>query len=382
MLQGMRLTTTFLTALVSVTIAGAADPDRDFNGKWVLNADHSDTHALSGEFYQVLAVEHRAQMHVTATTSAGATVEWTYRLDGQESKYKVAQESMNSVVKWEGAALLINTLVNAPRSYTVMDRWKLSRDGNQLNIQRQVMNGPREEEGYLIYRREGSISGPTSSTGTAAEPSNAPPAATTLVRRPEPPPAPMPTQFTIAQGTHILLSLTNPVSTKNSKDGDHIYLQTSIPIAQDGHIVIPRGSYVQASVSKSKAAGRGSEKGELYIRFDSLTLPNGVSRDFHARLTAADSPSGKVDADEGKISGTGKNTKPSEVGRDVGIGSMGGVLIGGAAGHPITGLGVGAAAGVAAILLKKNQDVVLPRGTSIEMVLDRDISYSSDELKH
>jgi hypothetical protein len=272
--------------------------------------------------------------------------------------------------------------VNGPHSYTVMDRWRLSRDGNQLNIQRQVMNGPREEEGYLIYRRAGSVSGPASSTGTAAAEPSAAATTTTLVRRPDPPPAPEPKQFTIAQGTHILLNLTNPVSTKNSKDGDHIYLTTAIPIAQDGHIVIPRGSYVQASVSKSKAAGRGSEKGEIYIRFDSLTLPNGVVRDFHARLTAADSASGKVDADEGKISGTGKNTKPSEVGRDVGIGSLGGVLIGGAAGHPVTGLGVGAAAGVAAVLLKKNQDVVLPRGTSVEMVLDRDLYYSSDELRH
>jgi type IV secretion system protein VirB10 len=139
---------------------------------------------------------------------------------------------------------------------------------------------------------------------------------------------------------------------------------------------------VQASVNKSKAAGRGGEKGQLYIRFDSITLPNGVVRDFKARLTSADTVNGKVDPDEGKISGTGKNTKAGEVGRDVGIGSMGGVLIGSAAGHPITGLGVGAAAGVAAVLLGKNKDVVLPRGTSVEMVLDRDLYYTDAELRH
>jgi hypothetical protein len=61
---------------------------------------------------------------------------------------------------------------------------------------------------------------------------------------------------------------------------------------------------------------------------------------------------------------------------------MGGVLIGSAAGHPLTGLGVGAAAGVAAVLMAKNKDVVLPRGTSVEMVLDRDISYTAAELRH
>jgi type IV secretion system protein VirB10 len=381
MLQSARLTTTFLIALVSLTIASAADSDRDFSGKWLLNADHSDLRGLTGDIYPVIVVDQRSAIHCTATTADGKTVEWTYRLDGEDSKYKLGGESMNSVIKWEGAALLVNTLVNAG-SYTVMDRWTLSRDHSQLNIQRQIQRGPNQDEGYLIYRREGSLGAPASSTGTAAgEPQPAPAPSTVLERRPEPP-TPPPAQYTIAQGTHILLSLTNPISTKDSKEGDPIYLTTAMPIAQGGRVVIPRGSYVRASVSKSKAAGRGANKGELFIRFDSLTLPNGVTRDFHARLTSADTVNGKVDPDEGKISGTGKNTKPGEVGRDVGIGSMGGVLIGSAAGHPITGLGIGAAAGAAAVLLGKNKDVVLPRGTSVEMVLDRDLYYTAEELRH
>jgi type IV secretion system protein VirB10 len=381
MLQSARFATAFFITLVSLTVASATDSDRDFSGKWLLNADHSDMRGLSGDIYPVLTVDQKSTLHCTATTAAGGTVEWTYRLDGEDSKYKVGEDSLNSAVKWEGAALLVNTLVNGTQSYTVMDRWTLSRDRTQLNIQRQIVNGPRQMEGYLIYRREGTAGAPPSSTGTAAivEPQSGAPQPA-LVRRPETPAVPPPTAFTIPSGTHILLTLTNPVSTKNSKDGDRIYLQTAIPVAQDGRIVIAKGSYVQASVSKSKAAGHGSNKGELYIRFDSLTLPNGVSRDFHARLTSADSANGQVDPDEGKISGTGKNTKPSEIGRDVGIGSMGGVLIGSAAGHPLTGLGVGAAAGVAAVLLSKNKDVVLPRGTSVEMVLDRDLFYTAAEL--
>ena len=378
MLQSARLTTAFLVPFVFLTLASAADSDRDFSGKWVLNQDHSDLSNLTGDIYPVLVVDAHSGIRITASTSDGKSLQWTYRLDGEESKYKLAGESRNSAVKWEGSALLVNTLVDGPRSYTVMDRWTLSRDGRQLNIQRKVQHGPNEDEGYLIYRRDGSLGTPASSTGMATpEPQPAP--ATALAHRPEPAP-PAPTQFTITQGTHILLSLTNPISTKDSKDGDPVYLTTSIPIAQDGRVVIPRGSYVRATISKSKAAGRGANKGELYIRFDSLTLPNGVTRDFHARLTSADTQNGKVDPDEGKISGTGKNTKPSEVGRDVGIGSAGGVLIGSAAGHPLTGLGIGAAAGAAAVLLGKNKDVMLPRGTSVEMVLDRDLFYTAEDL--
>jgi type IV secretion system protein VirB10 len=380
MLQCARFATPLLIALLPLTAASAADSDRDFSGKWLLNADHSDMHGLSGDIYPVLTVEQRSGIHCTATTAAGGSVEWTYRLDGEDSKYKIGADSWNSAIKWEGAALLVSTLVDGAQSYTVMDRWTLSRDRNQLNIRRQMVHGPRQVEGYLIYRRDGAAGTPPSSTGTAvAEPRST---QTTLARRPEAPATPPPSAFTIPTGTHILLKLTNPLSTKNSRDGDHVYLQTAIPVAQEGQIVIPLGSYVQASVSKSKPAGHGSEKGELYIQFDSLTLPNGVFRDFHARLTAADTVNGKVDPDEGKISGTGKDTKPGELGRDVGIGSLGGVLIGSAAGHPIAGLGVGAAAGAAAVLLAKNRDVILPRGTSVEMVLDRELYYTARELGH
>jgi hypothetical protein len=380
MLPGARITTLVQIAALSITVGYAADSDRDFSGKWLLNANHSEMHALPGDAYPVLMVEHKSVLHCTATTENGDSVQWTYRLDGQDSKYQIGAEKLNSAVKWEGSALLVNTLVSGPRDYAVMDRWTLSRDGTQLNIQRQMTEGSRQMEGYLIYRREGAPSGPPASPGVAmAEPPA--PKQTVLIRRPETAPKPAPTEYSIPAGTHILLTLTNPVSTKNSKDGDHVYLQTAVPVAQDGRIVVPRGSYVQGSVSKSKAAGRGSNKGELYILFDSLTLPNGVTRDFHARLTSADNAKGKVDPDEGKISGTGRNTEPGKVVRNVGIGSMGGVLVGSAAGHPVTGLGVGAAAGLASILLAKNQDVMLPRGTSVEMVLDRDIYYTADELR-
>ena len=385
MLQSARTVILVFVGILSLTLAHAADSDRDFSGKWLLNADHSDLHALPGDVYPVLVVEQKSGeqkggIHCTATTANGGSVQWTYRLDGEDSRYRIGIEKMNSALKWEGNALLVNTLVSGAKDYTIMDRWTLSRDQAQLNIQRQITGGPSQMEGYFIYRREGSPGMPPATTRTAmVDPPS--PGQTVLVRRPEPPVTPVPTEFTIPAGTHILLTLSNPVSTKNSKDGDHVYLQTSVPVAQDGRIVIPRGAYVQGSVNKSKAAGRGSAKGELFIRFDSLTLPNGVTRDFHARLTAADTAKGKVDSDEGKIRGTGKNTDGGKVARNVGIGSMGGVIVGGAAGHPITGLGVGAAAGLASILLAKNQDVMLPRGTSVEMVLDRDLYYTAAELR-
>src|ERR1039457_671906 len=381
MLQFARLVIAAILALGAVTPLSAADSDRDFSGRWDLDRNSSDLRALSLETYEFLEVEQTTEIHCTAVDARGASLQWTYFLNGGESQYRIGAESMNSVAKWEGSALLVNTLVAGLENYVVMDRWTLSRDRRQLTIQRQISRGAIQAEGRIVY---GHVLVDTATPrpdlpAAAAAPKPTPPEQTVLATRPTAPPAPH--AFTFPAGTHILLSLTSSVSTKNSKEGDRVYLQTAVPVAQDGRIVIPRGSYVQGSVSKSKAAGRGSNKGELYILFDSLTLPNGVTRDFHARLTAADASKGKVDSDEGKISGdTGKD--PHKVATGVGIGSMGGVIVGGAAGHPVTGLGVGAAAGLAAVLLSKNQEVVLQRGTSVEMVLDRDLHYTAAELRH
>ncbi|MGD0869486.1 MAG: hypothetical protein ABSB88_08050 [Bryobacteraceae bacterium] len=381
MLQFARLVMAAILALGAVTQLSSADSDRDFSGRWDLDRNASDLRALSLETYEFLEVKQDTGIHCTAIDTRGASIEWTYFLNGDESRYQIGAESLNSVAKWEGSALLINTLVSGPQNYAVMDRWTLSRDRRQLVIVRQISRGAIPAEGRIVY---GHFSMDTGAPlphppVTAAAPKPTLAEQPVLTTRPAAPPAPL--NFTIPAGTHILLSLTSSISTRNSKEGDRVYLQTAIPVAQDGRIVIPRGSYVQGTVTKTKPAGRLSSKGELYLLFDSLTLPNGVTRDFRARLTSADASKGKVDSDEGKISGdTGKD--PHKVATGVGIGSMGGVIVGGAAGHPVTGLGVGAAAGLAAVLLSKNQDVVLPRGTSVEMVLDRDLYYTAAELRH
>ena len=65
--------------------------------------------------------------------------------------------------------------------------------------------------------------------------------------------------------------------------------------------MIPRGSFVNGTVTISKPAGRTKGKGELFVRFDSLTLPNGATRDFRSRLGSAEGA--KVDREEGKVSG-------------------------------------------------------------------------------
>jgi hypothetical protein len=202
--------------------------------------------------------------------------------------------------------------------------------------------------------------------------------------RPAPPPAA--DDFTVTTGTKIPLSLINSVSTKHSSAGDRVYLETVFPVLVDGRIVIPVGSYVAGTVTQIKRPGRMKGKGEMYIRFDSLTLPNGVTRDFRARIGGMDgTAAGELDRTEGAVKSDGNKAGDARtVGEVAGAGASVGAIAGSSAGHAGLGLGIGAAAGAAAgligVLATRGPDAVLAKGTTVEMVLDRPLAYAAGEL--
>ena len=198
--------------------------------------------------------------------------------------------------------------------------------------------------------------------------------------------APQPVDFTVQTGTKVPLSLINSISTKHSAEGDRVYLETVFPVLVNGRIVVPVGSYVAGTVTQLKKPGRVKGRGELYVRFDSLTLPNGVTRDFHGRIGSMDgNAKDELDRAEGKVKSEGnKSGDAKTVGEAAAAGASIGTLAGGAAGHYGMGAGIGAAAGAAAgmigVLASRGPDAVLARGSTLEMVLDRPISFTENDL--
>ena len=245
-----------------------------------------------------------------------------------------------------------------------------------------------------MYYRVASIALVAAAVLSAQDPAPAEPAA--------PPPAPAaeregvitrdaakpasPDGFVVPTGTKVPLSMINSISTKSAVDGERVYLETVFPILIHGKVVIPPGSYVAGTVTDSKRPGRVKGRGELWIRFDSLTLPNGVTRDFRARLGSLDGTAPEtLDKSEGKIKGEGdKAGDLKTVGETAGVGATLGGLAGAAAGRPGMGAGVGAAAGATAgligVLLSRGPDAVLARGTTMEMVLDRPLEFSVADI--
>ncbi|HEY1240187.1 MAG TPA: hypothetical protein VGF16_06500 [Bryobacteraceae bacterium] len=199
--------------------------------------------------------------------------------------------------------------------------------------------------------------------------------------------ASVPNDFTVTAGSKVPLSLINSVSTKHSIVGDRVYLETVFPVLVNGRIVVPPGSYVAGTVTQVKKPGRAKGRGELYVRFDSLTLPNGVTREFRSRMDGIDgTANSEVDRAEGKVVAPGnKKGDLATIGGAAAAGTEAGGLIGGlGAGRPGLGVGIGAAAGAAAgmigVLLSRGPDAVLDKGTTVEMVLDRPISFKETEL--
>ena len=195
-----------------------------------------------------------------------------------------------------------------------------------------------------------------------------------------------PQTYTIETGTRIPLALISSVSTKSSSPGDRIYLETAFPIVNGNHIVIPTGSYVTGTVTEVKRPGKIKGRGQLYVRFDSITLPNGVTREFRSRLGSVDARSGeKLDQSEGQViadSNKGGDAKTVATG---GIsGASVGTIAGSAAGHAGSGTLIGSAAGVvgglAAVLFTRGPEAELSKGSTVEMILDRPLTFAADEV--
>ncbi len=234
----------------------------------------------------------------------------------------------------------------------------------------------------LLAQEQPSITAPSSEQPVVADPATAP--------KPEAPKAPAATsnhdEYVVTTGTKVPLSMINSISTKTATEGDRIYLETVFPILASGHVVIPPGSYVAGTVTQVKRPGRVKGRGELYVRFDSLTLPNGVTRDFRARMGSLDGRAPEtLDKAEGTIKSEGnKAGDVKTVGEAAGAGATVGGLAGAAAGHAVMGAGIGAAAGAAAglvgVLMSRGPEAILAKGTTMEMVLDRELHFTPVEL--
>ena len=226
----------------------------------------------------------------------------------------------------------------------------------------------------------------SSATAAAPAPSPAPAPAAAPVSEsaPAPPasaPASKPATIEVPGGTHIPLVLHNAISTRSARPGDPVYFETLFPVMVDGHVVIPAGSYMSGEVTDAKRAGRVRGRAELGIKLTTIILPNSYMVNLNAMPSSAGSGGGETVNNEGKV--VGDSDKASDAGtviRSTAAGAGIGGVAGGARGAGI-GAGIGAAAGLGAVLLSRGPDAELPRGSTVEAVIDRSIFLEADKVQ-
>ena len=208
----------------------------------------------------------------------------------------------------------------------------------------------------------------------------------TVAPSPATAPAPDPNAVTIPAGTKIPLTLVQAISTKNAREGDAVYSQTTFPFVIDNRIVIPAGSYIQGRIAHVERAGHGHGRAEILMHFTSIIYPSGYTVMLPGSVQNTPGADNKgVKDKEGTIQQdkeTGK--KIEEAAKNGTYGTIGGATAGGLATGGLNGArvgaGAGAAAGIAWALLKRGADVKLDVGTSIEMEIQRAITVDGSRI--
>jgi hypothetical protein len=223
---------------------------------------------------------------------------------------------------------------------------------------------------------------------TSVAAAQAPPGPQTDVPAPAANPAPATSRPTgpaqtilIPTGTHIGVVLESGISTATAKPGDSVYFRTSFPITMDNKVVIPVGSYLRGEVADSKRPGRIKGKGEFRLRLHTLVFPNGYTVDMNVEPHSTDSGQVKTD-NEGKMTGpSGKGKDATTVATTTATGAGIGAIADGGKGAGI-GAGIGGAVGLAAILLSRGPEAQLPRGSSMDLILEHDLQLDANQIHY
>lgn len=187
--------------------------------------------------------------------------------------------------------------------------------------------------------------------------------------------------LTIPAGTKIPIALKNTISTKANHEGDPIYAQTTFPVVINDRIIVPEGTYVQGKISSIKPAGHIKGRAEVLIHFTSMIYPSGYTVMLPGSIDSAPGvDNGKVKDKEGTIQGdSNKGKTAATIAAPAAEGTLTGAVIHGGEGALI-GAGIGGAVGTAIAALSHGNEVKMPPGTTLEVILQRDVSVDGTRI--
>jgi hypothetical protein len=83
--------------------------------------------------------------------------------------------------------------------------------------------------------------------------------------------------LTIPAGTRIVLGLSGPVWAKSAQPGETVYTETTFPVAVDGAMAIPPGTYVKGTIDILFRPSLRSDHAEFRMSFAQIVFANGYT---------------------------------------------------------------------------------------------------------
>jgi len=195
-------------------------------------------------------------------------------------------------------------------------------------------------------------------------------------------------QSAIPTGTQCRLLLLNTVSASKSRAGESVQARLLSPVVLNSQVALPAGSVFDGTVVKQTPPRMLSRAGSIYLKFHSVLLPDGSRYDISASLAGAELDRGshtRIDA-EGRIRGerpgvawmliNGGLTAGVSKSLDDGAQLIIEAIISTATDASTAGVSriVSTCASGVFLLTRRGRDVILPRFTEMEIVLNRPLS--------
>jgi hypothetical protein len=190
-----------------------------------------------------------------------------------------------------------------------------------------------------------------------------------------------PEPITIPGGTHLLMKLVSPLHTTSSTPGSGVYLETAFPVVANGRVVIPEHTRVMGVVADERRPGRVQGRSRMQLRFTQLILPDNRELSVVANLQSLPGSNKNRTNNEGMLEPVDQiDADVYTMAKTTGAG----LLVGSLSHAGLAGVGYGAliggGVGLAKVLFTRGDDISLPAGTRVEMVLQHPLTVQPASL--
>ena len=182
----------------------------------------------------------------------------------------------------------------------------------------------------------------------------------------------------VPAGSTMNVALTSALSSATATEGQTVSMALHNDFYYNNKLIAPAGSTVYGTVILVSRAKHGSMNGKLCVRFNQIYTPYGSQIPISAVI--------KTDDSSGVLVGGTKMDVTKAYAKDLAVGSaagaLSGVVFGALAGGSVgrgaaLGTAVGAGGGLVKSVWDKGNDVEIPAGASIDIMLTQPITVSS-----